>query len=49
MAKYYWTTQHEVPPVYHSRQLCPVGKDIKEEHIETSDQVPEGRRLCERC
>lgn len=49
MAAYYWTTEDEVPAVYHNNTGCPEGKKILPENKESSDTRPSGRRLCERC
>ena len=49
MAKYYYTTNDEIPAVYHNNQNCEEGLKIKAENRVNTDDVPPGRQLCKIC
>ena len=49
MARYYYSTTPENPPVYHTNQACEEGEKIKAWDRVDTDKVPAERRPCEVC
>ena len=49
MASYYWTTEPEIPAVYHNNSACSEGKKILDANKATGSTPPAGRDLCKIC
>jgi len=49
MAAYYYTTNEETPPRYHTDQDCSEGKKIEAKNRVDTDVKPAGRTKCEVC
>lgn len=49
MAKYYYTTLEETPPVYHDNESCEEGRKIQAKDRVDTDVKPLDREHCKVC